>query len=62
MGEKRPRNLIAGKLLNAFAIVIVTLAIDCRGEMRPFHLSGFVLKLDIDEVRANRSYSCETIL
>ena len=30
--------------------------------MRLIHLSGFVLKLDIDEVRANGSYSCETIL
>eukprot|EP00956_Cyclotella_meneghiniana_P001982 scaffold2238_cov76-Cyclotella_meneghiniana.AAC.1 len=33
-----------------------------RIEMRLIHLSGFVLKLDIDEVRANGSYSCETIL
>eukprot|EP00956_Cyclotella_meneghiniana_P037393 scaffold137978_cov76-Cyclotella_meneghiniana.AAC.1 len=41
--------------------VVVTLAINCRGEMRPIHLSGLVLKLDIDEVRANHSYSCETI-
>eukprot|EP00956_Cyclotella_meneghiniana_P035161 scaffold112213_cov44-Cyclotella_meneghiniana.AAC.2 len=44
--------------LNTLAMVMVTFAIDCRGEMRPFHLSGFVPKLDIDEVRANRSYSC----
>ena len=48
--------------LNPLAIVIVILAIDCRGEMRPIHLLGLVLKLDIDEVRSNRSYICETIL
>ena len=49
-------------LLNTLPIVIVTFAINCWGEKRPIHLLGFVLKLDIDEVRTNRSYSCETIL
>ena len=49
-------------LLNTLPIVIVTFAINCWGEMRPIHLLGFVLKLDIDEVKANRSCSSETIL
>ena len=46
--------------LNPLAMVIMILAINCRGEMRPIHLLGFVLKLDIDKVRSNRRYSCET--
>eukprot|EP00956_Cyclotella_meneghiniana_P031602 scaffold83420_cov114-Cyclotella_meneghiniana.AAC.2 len=49
-------------LKNTLPIVIVTFAIDCWGKMRPIHLLGFALKLDIDEVRAIRSHSCETIL
>ena len=49
-------------LLNTLPMVIVTFAIDCWGKTRPIHLSGFVLKLDIVEVRATRSYSCQTIM
>ena len=44
------------------SVVKVTLAVDCCDETSPIHLLGFVLKLDIDEVMAERSYSCETIL
>ena len=40
----------------------VTLAVDRCGETSPIHLLGFALKLDIDEVMAERSYSGETIL
>ena len=49
-------------LLNTLPIVIVTFAIDCWVETSPIHLLGFALKLDVDKIRANRSYSCETIL
>ena len=49
-------------LKNTLPIVIVTFAIDCWGETSLFHLLGFALKLDIDEVRTNRSCSSETVL
>eukprot|EP00956_Cyclotella_meneghiniana_P032743 scaffold91161_cov18-Cyclotella_meneghiniana.AAC.1 len=44
------------------SVVKVTLAVDCCDETSPIHLLGFALKLDIDEVIAERSYSGETIL
>ena len=44
------------------SVVKVTLAVDCCDETSPIHLLGFALKLDIDEVMAERSYSGETIL
>ena len=44
------------------SVVKLTLAVDCCDETSPIHLLGFVLKLDIDEVMATCSYSCETIL
>ena len=49
-------------LLKIVSVVKVTLAVDCCDETSPIHLLGFALKLDIGEVRSNRSYSCETIL
>ena len=47
---------------NTLPIVIVTFAIDCWGKTSVFHLLGFALKLDIGEVRTNRSCSSETVL
>ena len=46
------------------SVVKVTLAADsdCCDETSPIHLLGFALKLDIDEVMAERSYSGETIM
>ena len=51
-----------GPFLKMLSVVKVTLAVDCCDETSPIHLLGFALKLDIDEVMAERSYSCETIL
>ena len=48
--------------LKMLSVVKVTLAVDCCDETSPIHLLGFALKLDIDEVMAERSYSGETIL
>ena len=44
------------------SVVRVTLAVNRCGVTSPIHLLGFALKLDIDEVMAERSYSGETIL
>ena len=53
---------VQGLCKNMLSVVKVTLAVDCCDETSPIHLLGFALKLDIDEVMAERSYSCETIL
>ena len=40
-------------LLKLVSVVKVTLAVDCCDETSHTHLLGFVLKFDIDKVRAN---------
>eukprot|EP00956_Cyclotella_meneghiniana_P041008 scaffold211497_cov36-Cyclotella_meneghiniana.AAC.1 len=65
-GDDRFDGILTMRTMDSLSDQVVhdymTLAVDCCDETSPIHLLGFALKLDIDEVMAERSYSCETIL